>query len=81
MHLIMRSLLVVTCALLCVPVTFGQSDRGTITGTVSDSTNARLTQTTGANGQTVSGFGRINAATTFSNFLPRQGTIVARLTF
>lgn len=46
-----------------------------------DSTNARAAQTRDASLNTVSGFGRINTATTFSNFLPRQGTIVARLTF
>ena len=47
-----------------------------------DSTNAKLTQTTNtATGQTISGFGRINAAVAFSNFLPRTGTFVARFNF
>jgi hypothetical protein len=47
-----------------------------------DSTNAKLTQTTNTTtGQTISGFGRINAAVAFSNFLPRTGTFVARFNF
>jgi hypothetical protein len=36
----MRPLLLALCVLLLVPMAFGQSDRGTITGTVSDPTNA-----------------------------------------
>jgi hypothetical protein len=47
------------------------------------STNALLTQVrtnpANPNSQTTGGFGYINTSTVFS--LPRQGTIVARLTF
>ena len=32
----MRSLAVIVCLILCAPAVFAQSDRGTITGTVSD---------------------------------------------
>lgn len=46
-----------------------------------DSPNAKATQTRDANGSVVSGFGRINTATTFSNFQPRQGQIIARFRF
>lgn len=50
-----------------------------------DSTNAKATQTrqdrNDPTSNVASGFGRINTANTFSNFLPRQGTIVARFTF
>ena len=41
-----------------------------------DSSNAASTQKVSANGQTVSGFGRINTGSTFSS--PRNGQLVAR---
>jgi hypothetical protein len=44
-----------------------------------DSGNFQATQQTGANGQTISGFGRINTGTTFAP--PRSGQIVARFSF
>jgi hypothetical protein len=44
-----------------------------------DSTNALATQVTGANGQTISGFGRINTGSTF--LPPRSGQVVARFQF
>src|SRR5437773_8052204 len=36
----MRPVLVAVCVLLIVSVAFAQSDRGTVTGTISDQTNA-----------------------------------------
>ncbi|MDZ4802450.1 MAG: TonB-dependent receptor [Bryobacteraceae bacterium] len=44
-----------------------------------DSGNFQATTQVGANGQTISGFGRINTGTTFSP--PRSGQIVARFSF
>jgi len=43
------------------------------------SVNAQATQTRNPAGQTTAGFGYINVGTTFS--APRQGTVVARITF
>lgn len=43
------------------------------------SSNALLTQARAPKGNTTGGFGYINTGTVFS--LPRQGTIVARITF
>ena len=42
-------------------------------------TNAFASQTSNAAGQATAGFGWINTSTTFAT--PRQGTLVARLTF
>ena len=44
-----------------------------------DSTNAKATQTYGPTGLVTSGFGRINTGSVSSN--PRNGTIVARISF
>ncbi|MEK7405938.1 MAG: TonB-dependent receptor [Acidobacteriota bacterium] len=47
-----------------------------------DSGNFQATQTIGANGKVISGFGRINTgATTTQDFMPRSGQIVARFVF
>ncbi|MBI4555937.1 MAG: TonB-dependent receptor [Candidatus Hydrogenedentes bacterium] len=46
-----------------------------------DSTNANLTQTRDANEDIVSGFGRVNTATLFSNFRPRQAQVIVRFNF
>ncbi len=45
------------------------------------SNNARATQTRDANGNTVSGFGRIDPAFGFTNNLPRTGQIIAKFIF